>query len=180
MHKKNQVGFYGSESTVVQVNTMIRAKRLSLALLFSVAVSLIPYTLMATEEAAYQVVESEGDFELRQYQPQVVAATLVAGNFEAVGNEGFRRLFAYISGQNRSSESLPMTAPVSQEAASRKIPMIAPVNQEKAGEQWQITFTMPSGSSLDTLPAPLDTRIKLLALPPGLPGGQLMRTWNEF
>jgi SOUL heme-binding protein len=144
---------------------MFRARCLSLALLFSVVFFLIPYTLMAIEEAAYQVVEHEGDFELRQYQPQVVAATLVAGDFEAVGNEGFRRLFAYISGQNRSRESLPMTAPVSQAAASRKIPMTAPVNQEKAGELWQITFTMPAGSSLATLPEPLDTRIKLLEVP---------------
>jgi len=33
--------------------------------------------LMAAEEAEYSVLEPDGDFELRQYQPQIVAETLV-------------------------------------------------------------------------------------------------------
>jgi hypothetical protein len=48
---------------------------------------------MATEEAKYDVLEREGNFELRQYQPHIVAETLVEGDFQEVGNEGFRRLF---------------------------------------------------------------------------------------
>ena len=109
---------------------------------------------MAAEEAEYSVTERDGDFELRQYQPQILAETLVEGDFQEVGNIGFRRLFDYISGKNRKKQSIPMTAPVSQEASSEKIPMTAPVNQERVGEKWRITFLMPSRSSMENLPEP--------------------------
>jgi hypothetical protein len=134
-----------------------------LLVLISLAFSL--NTLMAAEEAEYSVTERDGDFELRQYQPQILAETLVEGDFQEVGNIGFRRLFDYISGKNRKKQSIPMTAPVSQEASSEKIPMTAPVNQERVGEKWRITFLMPSRSSMENLPEPLDPRIKLTEIP---------------
>ena len=90
---------------------------------------------------------------------------MVEGDFKDVGNEGFRRLYDYITGKNRKRQSIPMTAPVSQEAASEKIPMTAPVNQEKAGEKWRITFMMPPQYTLDTLPEPLDPRVQLTKVP---------------
>jgi effector-binding domain-containing protein len=138
--------------------------------LFLVVISLaFPlHTLMAAEEAHYSVLECDGDFELRQYPAQIVAETLVDGNFSEVGNEGFRRLSDYISGKNRKQQSITMTAPVSQKAAFEKIPMTAPVNQERAEEKWRITFLMPSRYSLETLPEPLDPRIKLVEIPPCL------------
>jgi hypothetical protein len=120
---------------------------------------------MATEEAKYTVLESEGDFELRQYQPHIVAETLVEGDFQEVGNEGFRRLYDYISGKNRKQQSIPMAAPVSQEAASEKIPMTAPVNQEQVGGKWRITFLMPSHYTMETLPEPTDPRVRLIKVP---------------
>ena len=46
--------------------------------------------------------------------------------------------------------------------------MTAPVNQERAGEKWRITFLMPSRYSLETLPEPLDSRVKLVEIPPRL------------
>ena len=124
-----------------------------------------PRIVMAIEEAKYDVLEREGDFELRQYQPHIVAETLVEGEFQEVGNEGFRRLFDYISGKNRKKQTIPMTAPLSQEATSEKIPMTAPVNQEKAGEKWRITFMMPPQYTLETLPEPLDPRVQLIKVP---------------
>jgi hypothetical protein len=116
---------------------------------------------MAIEEAKYDVLEREGNFEVGQYQPHIVAETLIEGDFQEVGNEGFRRLFAYISGDNRKKQTIPMTAPVSQEATSEKIPMTAPVNQEKVGGKWRITFLMPYQYTLETLPEPLDPRVIL-------------------
>ena len=125
----------------------------------------LPQGVMATEEAKYRLLQREGDFELRQYEPQIVAATLVGGDFQSVGNEGFRRLFAYISGKNRKKQAIPMTAPVSQEATSEKIPMTAPVNQEKVGEKWRITFLMPPSYTMATLPEPLDPSITVTEFP---------------
>ena len=135
---------------------------------------------VATEEVKYRVLESSGDFELRQYESSLGAETTVEGDFHEVGNEGFRRLFDYISGKNRKKQSIPMTAPVSQEASSEKIPMTAPVNQEKVGGAWRITFLMPSAFTMETLPEPLDSRVKLVKIP-----GRLMAalsysgTWSR-
>ena len=112
--------------------------------------------------------------------PQIVAETFVDGQFEDVGNEGFRRLAAYIKGENRKKQTISMTAPVSQADASENIAMTAPVNQQKAGRRWRITFMMPSKYTMETLPEPTDDRIVLRRVP-----GQLMAslkysgTWSR-
>ena len=116
---------------------------------------------MAIEEAKYTILEAEGKIELRQYEPRIVAETSVDGDFDEVGNEGFRRLAAYINGNNRKKESISMTAPVTQEDFSGKIAMTAPVSQEKVGKRWRITFVMPAEYSMETLPEPVDSRVTL-------------------
>lgn len=116
---------------------------------------------MAIEEAPYTVVERDGDFELRRYEPFLVAETFVEGNFSDVGNEGFRRLAKYIGGDNRSKQAIAMTAPVSQEAASETVAMTAPVGQQRVDGRWRITFVMPAKYDMETVPVPLDSRIAL-------------------
>ncbi len=120
---------------------------------------------MAIEKAKYQVLERDQNFELRQYAPRIVAETFVAGNFKAVGNVGFRRLYDYISGQNVKNQTISMTAPVTQEAESEKIAMTAPVTQEKSQDKWRITFLMPAEYTLETLPKPLDRHVNLVEEP---------------
>lgn len=136
-----------------------------LLLLFSIPLFLVVEESMAIERAKYTVVEKEGSFELRQYEPYIVAETIVEGDFDEVGNEGFRRLFDYISGENRKQQSISMTAPVTQEAESEKISMTAPVNQVRVGEKYRITFLMPDKYTMETLPEPLDTRVRLKEVP---------------
>ena len=143
----------------------MRLGKIVLCILLFSAFFLGPGVGMAVEEAKYTVLEREEDFELRQYEPQIVAETLVEGDFQDVGNEGFRRLYDYISGKNRKQQTIPMTAPVSQEASSEKIPMTAPVNQEQVGGKWRITFLMPPQYTLETLPEPLDPRVQLTKVP---------------
>ncbi|MGD8344114.1 MAG: heme-binding protein [Desulfobacterales bacterium] len=126
---------------------------------------------VAIEKAKYQVVESDKNFELRQYAPRIVAETFVAGDFEAVGDVGFRRLYEYISGNNIKNQNIAMTAPVTQEARSGKIAMTAPVTQEKSQGQWRITFLMPAEYTMETLPRPLDELVQLKEEP-----GYLMAT----
>jgi hypothetical protein len=120
---------------------------------------------MAIEEAPFTTIYKRGDFELRQYQPYVVAETLVEGTFEDVGNEAFQRLFGYISGRNRSAKSISMTAPVEQAAAPEKIAMTAPVTQEKSGARWRVAFVLPSSYTLATAPLPDDSRVTLAQVP---------------
>ena len=135
---------------------------------------------MAIEKAKYQVVESDKNFELRQYAPRIVAETFVAGDFEAVGNVGFRRLYDYINGKNVKNQNIAMTAPVTQEAESEKIAMTAPVTQEKLQDRWRITFLMPAEYTMERLPRPLDGLVQLKEEP-----GYLMAairysgTWSQ-
>ena len=130
------------------------------------AFTLIPRAelAMAIEEAAYQVVKTEGTFELRDYPPQILAETLVDGEFEEAGSMAFRRLFSYISGDNRSQTKIAMTAPVAQQS-NEKIAMTAPVGQQKSGDRWVVSFMMPASYNLETLPAPDDPQVKLRQTP---------------
>ena len=126
---------------------------------------LVAKSAMAIEKAKYTVLEKEENFEVRQYESQIVAETYVSGDLEDVGDEGFRRLYAYISGDNQKKQSISMTAPVAQEPESEKISMTAPVGQEQKGNQWRITFMMPTEYTLETLPEPLDERVNIVQEP---------------
>jgi hypothetical protein len=148
--------------------------------LLGVSSLLVAKSAMAIEKAKYTIIQREEDFEIRQYDSQIVAETYVEGDLEDVGNEGFRRLYGYISGDNTKKQSISMTAPVGQEAGSEKIAMTAPVGQEKKDNRWRVTFLMPAEYSLETLPEPTDSRVKLVHDP-----GRLMAavrysgTWSE-
>ncbi len=120
---------------------------------------------MALEEAKYTVTEKAEACELRDYAPVVLAETIVEGSLEQAGNKAFRRLFRYISGDNQTSNTIAMTAPVSQEARSEKIAMTAPVSQEPAPGGWAVSFMMPAGSTLQNLPAPTDPKVALRQIP---------------
>ena len=103
--------------------------------LLGVSSLLVAKSALAIEKAKYTVLEKEDDFEIRQYDSQIVAETYVDGDLEDVGNEGFRLLYGYISGDNKKKKSISTTAPVGQEAGSEKIAMTAPVKQEKKDNQ---------------------------------------------
>jgi hypothetical protein len=136
--------------------------------------------VMAIEEPGYSLVEQADDFEIRLYEPYIVAETFVQGEFSEVGNEGFRRLASYIFGNNRKDESIEMTAPVNQAPRSEKISMTAPVSQEAENGQWRITFTMPAEYTLETLPIPLDDRVVLKQQPARLMAAiRYSGTWSK-
>jgi hypothetical protein len=148
--------------------------------LLTVSSLLVAKSAVAVEKAKYAVLEKEGDFEIRQYDPQIVAETFVASNLEEAGNEGFRRLYAYISGDNKKKQSISMTAPVGQETSSEKIAMTAPVSQEKKDDSWRITFLMPAEYTREMLPEPDDERV-ILAEEPGrlMAAVKYSGTWSE-
>jgi hypothetical protein len=133
-----------------------------LALVLTLAASA---PVMAIEQPSYRVVESAPPFEIRDYAPHVVAETRVEGSFGDVGNEGFRRLFGYISGENRTASKIAMTAPVTQQAASEKIAMTAPVTQRADGGAYRIAFVLPSAYTLDTAPVPTHPAVRLAQVP---------------
>jgi effector-binding domain-containing protein len=119
---------------------------------------------MAIEEPRYQVVEQDGAFELRDYAAYLVAETRVEASFTDAGNEAFRRLFRYISGNNAAQQKMAMTAPVTQ-GKGEKIAMTAPVTQVADADGYRVAFVVPSRYSASTVPEPLDPRIEIRAVP---------------
>ena len=120
---------------------------------------------MAIEEAKYEVIQKEKNFEVREYAPHILAETIVEGDLEDAGDKAFRRLFRYISGDNQSGDKVAMTAPVSQQPAGEKIKMTAPVTQQRVEKDWVVSFMMPNSFTLETLPKPENPKITLRQVP---------------
>jgi len=57
-----------------------------------------------------------------------------------------------------------MTVPVTEKISSEKIDMTAPVTTDKKNNSMTMRFYMPSSYTLETLPEPIDKRIKLFTL----------------
>lgn len=124
---------------------------------------------MAIDEPSYTVLEKSGDFELRAYDPMIIAETLVSGEMDSASNQGFRLIAGYIFGKNSArsgeAEKISMTAPVTMQAVPEKIDMTTPVTTEKVGEQWRVHFVMPSEYTMDTLPVPDNPAVTLREIP---------------
>ena len=123
---------------------------------------------MAVEEPPHAVLVRDGKFELRRYAPMVVAEVVTTGGRWPAVNAGFRPLARYIFGANTPGAKIAMTSPVTQTAGGgkgEKIAMTAPVVQAKQGDAWTIRFVMPAGSTLATMPAPVDPSVRLLEEP---------------
>ncbi len=135
---------------------------------------------MEIEEAPYTVEKKSGIFEIRNYEPHILAETIVEGSLEDAGNKAFRRLFNYISGANRSRSSIAMTAPVSQESKGEKIAMTAPVGQQFYSGKWAVSFMMPASYTIETLPEPNDQAIMLRQVPARcMAAVRYSGTWSE-
>jgi hypothetical protein len=138
------------------------------------------------EQPQYDIVQKYKDFELRRYRPYIVAETIVKKDFNEAGNEAFRILFAYISGNNRTKEGISMTAPVNQTPAvtsGEKIKMTAPVTQSPQGKtenSYLLSFVMPSKYTMDTLPEPVNPRVRLRTVDGKLMAARIFSgTWSE-
>jgi hypothetical protein len=111
------------------------------------------------EQPAYTVIERRLGYEIRRYEPYLVATVTVTGNENSALYTAFPILAGYIFGDNTQREKIAMTAPVISEQ-SQKIAMTAPVIAEESGEGIQtVSFVMPKKFTLDTLPVPRDSRI---------------------
>ncbi len=140
--------------------------KLVIQLIFAVAITLTGTgQAMAIEEASYNVAVKDEKFEVRDYSAHVLAETLVDGDLEKAGSKAFDRLFRYISGDNQSRNKVAMTAPVSQERAREKIKMTAPVSQQRNQGKWAVSFMMPAGYTLETLPVPSNPAVTLRQVP---------------
>mgnify|MGYP000331856355 CR=1 FL=1 len=134
---------------------------ISIALTFTGAV-------MATEEPKYSVLEKEPPFEVRSYAPMIIAEVQVEGDLDEASGQGFRLIAAYIFGQNKVSEKIAMTTPVTIEeksSQSAKIAMTVPVVIEPKAGKWTVSFVMPSEYTMESIPKPINSQVQLRQIP---------------
>lgn len=120
---------------------------------------------MATETPDYEVVKTTDSYELRRYAPYLVAEVDVSGSMARAGNSGFRILANYIFGDNRSRTRMNMTAPVESVDVGEKMAMTAPVESVSSGDGYTYAFVMERRYTMDTLPMPNDSRIRIVERP---------------
>ena len=143
-----------------------RSKMLRIVQVSLVTIALLLMgNVMAVEEAKYKVLRVEDGFELREYEPHILAVTTVDGAFEDAGSKAFGRLFKYISGNNKNQREVAMTSPVGQTSASQKIEMTSPVGQQKQDGKWVVSFMMPASFTLETTPEPNDPNVSIREVP---------------
>ena len=120
---------------------------------------------MATEEPKYTVLEKTPPFELRAYEPLILAEVKVQGDMDQASNQGFRLIAAYIFGKNKIDKKMSMTAPVGFEEKSTAIAMTVPVGIESNQSISTVSFVMPSQYTITSLPEPLDEKVQLREVP---------------
>jgi len=107
-----------------------------------------------TERQKFTRIQDFGKFELRVYEPCVLAQISMPADYQSATSGAFRYLFNYISKGNATSSPIAMTAPV-----------IASTTGDLSSDQWNISFVMPAGSSMADLPIPNDSQVVLREVP---------------
>lgn len=122
------------------------------------------------EQADYTVLKKMDSYEIREYPAHIVAQTTVKGSFEESMGNGFSIVAGYIFGGNTKKKTIAMTSPVVVQErvdpeSSEKITMTAPVVATTKGDSQTISFVMPKSYTLETLPTPTDSRVKIVSIP---------------
>ena len=101
---------------------------------------------MAYEEANYEVVKENKEYEIRKYSDRLVIET------NSIEGNGFRKLFNYISGNNKEKKEIKMTVPVTQEIKNGNMTM---------------QFYLPLKFNKNNAPKPSNSDIKILTIEGG-------------
>ena len=124
---------------------------------------------MAIEEPKYQVLLKDKTFEVRKYEPTLLAQTTVQADMDKASSQGFRRIADFIFGNNKIADS----EQESNKNSSTKIAMTAPVLTEPLAQiqdqmahsnEWRISFVMPSEYNEKTLPKPNNKEVVITRL----------------
>jgi len=150
------------------------------------------YFQHAIDQPKYTVLDQNQNYEIRQYDPYIIAQTQVQGDYRQAASLGFRILADYIFGNNtkqstvqmtapvaiKESESIQMTAPVTITEntnidmtlpvtikESESINMTAPVSITKDQQDYTVSFVMPFDYTLQTLPKPNNPQVEIKTQP---------------
>lgn len=103
--------------------------------------------IMAYDEAPYQIMQENDNFEIRFYDERIVIQTSFQGS-----NSGFQKLFKYISGNNQSSTKIEMTTPVTMLPDQGQMVM---------------QFFLPERFDLSSAPLPADDSVEIASIEEG-------------
>jgi len=115
-----------------------------LLILFSILS--LNFQVMAYEEANYEIVKENENYEIRKYPDRLVIET------NSIQGNGFKKLFNYISGNNEKKKEIKMTVPVTQEIKNGNMKM---------------QFYLPSKFNKDNAPKPSSSEIEILNIEGG-------------
>jgi DNA gyrase inhibitor GyrI len=115
-------------------------------LLTLISILALSSQLMAYEEANYEIVKENKIYEIRKYPNRLVIET------NSIQGNGFRKLFNYISGNNKDNEEIKMTVPVTQEIKNGNMTM---------------QFYLPSKFNKNNAPKPVNSEVKILTIEGG-------------
>ena len=115
-------------------------------LVILISILTISSQAMAYEEANYEVIKENKEYEIRKYSDRLVIET------NSIQGNGFRKLFNYISGNNEENQEIKMTVPVTQEIKNGSMTM---------------QFYLPLKFNKDNAPKPSNSDIKILNIEGG-------------
>ena len=102
------------------------------------------------EEPEYKILQSEEDFEIREYPSLIIAEIKMSANKEKLKNKSFMALSDYISGNNTKKQKIKMTVPVFQ--------------SQTEDEKWSMSFILPKKWKLEQVPHPNNSTITIKQL----------------
>jgi len=102
---------------------------------------------MAYEEPNYDVISTNEVYEIRKYSNRLAVETITNNQ-----NNNFRKLFNYISGNNKTNEEIKMTIPVTEMEREGNITM---------------QFYLPSKYNIKNVPSPSRSDIKIVNIEGG-------------
>ena len=108
---------------------------------------IVVQNLMAYSESPYRVVYQTDTYEIRYYEERLIVETQYSNQ-----NNGFQKLFKYISGNNKQSQKIEMTTPV---------------NVTEIENQFVMQFYLPKRFQQNEIPLPSDKSIKISTIEPG-------------
>lgn len=92
-----------------------------------------------------------GGVEVRDYPSHTLISYEVDGKFDGAANRGFGPLVRYISGGNRASQQIAMTAPV--------------LHEPRPTAHHTISFVLPEGMTPERAPLPADAAVVVTEVP---------------
>ena len=137
------------------------------ALVFSGATFTVGAAMADVSEPEFKRVSQDGDVEIRDYGPVLVAQMSFVGSRDKAVKAGFELLSGYISGDNEAAQKIAMTAPIAQFRSSLLTASLPGEGQAKTDDsaEWTVRFMMPNGLTLSNLPKPDDRRIMVVKVP---------------